>query len=359
MQLMPAPQMTATPRPLVEPGPEQREGVVDDLARGRPAPSRDRGPPAPRARTAGRHWPGTRTGAGSPSPSARRPPGPGRPAAPDPPPRPPHPPGADWNDPPRGGPEQPAVARDDRDVGLAVPGVDGQDRASCHAHAHGRCSRLCAISRSVEPVAPGRPARQAGGRAGRRTPARSRRAARRPGPGARTPSPRRPARRTTARAASIGCARTPDASTRAGTSITASSGRNGSVAVVAQVDHVRRGAGLVAEQCGGQLHGRLGVVGPAALGQQLGLLVERGIGVHLEQLRLDVGHLGGPRTALAAARAPPRRGRRSSAGSTTGRRPGPAAAPAAARGSRRSRRHGRPGCRAAGPRRRPWPPAPT
>ncbi|WP_218108419.1 hypothetical protein, partial [Actinacidiphila rubida] len=47
---------------------------------------------------------------------------------------------------------------DQRHVGLAVARVDGQDAAGDERfprHAHARCSRLCARSRSVRPSAQG------------------------------------------------------------------------------------------------------------------------------------------------------------------------------------------------------------
>ncbi len=102
--------------------------------------------------------------------------------------------------------------------------------------------------------------------------------------------------------------------------MTASSGRNGKRAAVAQVHHVRRRRS-VAQQPRGQLHRGLGVEGAASLRQQLRLLVERRVGVQLQQPPLDLGHLRGPRRCTRAARGPPRRGRRSSAGSRTAPRP--------------------------------------
>ena len=107
--------------------------------------------------------------------------------------------------------------------------------------------------------------------------------------------------------------------------------------VVAHVGHVH--AGVLRRRPAARRSGldcRLGVVGAAALLEQLGLGVQRRVGVHLEQVVLDAQHLLGARARARAARAPPRRGRRSSAGSTTAPRRARRAATAAARAVRRA-----------------------
>ena len=59
-QLMPAPQTTATPRGSSTPGPQDGEGVVEDLARARPTPGRDGVLERLLLERAGRRWRGRR-----------------------------------------------------------------------------------------------------------------------------------------------------------------------------------------------------------------------------------------------------------------------------------------------------------
>ena len=70
------------------------------------------------------------------------------------------------------------------------------------------------------------------------------------------------------------------------------SSRNGRRAVVAEVDHLHVAA--VGHQRGDQVDRGLGVVGAAALLEQRRLLVQRRVGVQVEQLPLDRGDLCGP-----------------------------------------------------------------
>src|SRR3954469_24588270 len=68
-------------------------------------------------------------------------------------------------------------------------------------------------------------------------------------------------------------------------------------AVVAEVDHVAPLAAAT-EQARHELDGRLGVAGAAAPPQELRLLVERLVGVEVQQLALDLGHFLGTRLAV-------------------------------------------------------------
>ena len=129
---MPAPHTTAMPRGSSRPARRSGEGVVEDLARPAPAWARDRRPRAPPARPGGRRWRGRPPRAGttgaarrddagvrarafstmgaSPATAASAPTPVGR------------------NGPPRAVPtSRPSVAIE-RDVGLAVAGVDREDR---------------------------------------------------------------------------------------------------------------------------------------------------------------------------------------------------------------------------------------
>ena len=123
-------------------------------------------------------------------------------------------------------------------------------------------------------------------------------------------------------ATGTGCA--PARSTSAGTSTTASSGRPAIVAVVAHVHVVVRA--VAGQQRGDQRRGGLAVVGAAALLQQLRLVVERRVGVHRRAGSARSPAPPRPGAARSAARRPPGRCSRSSAGSTTGSRRSCAAA---------------------------------
>ena len=190
-QLMPAPQTTATPRGSSTPGAQQREGVV-----ARPRPTS----PQPRAverRASSRSSSTGRSALARQAETCR----PAAAAAPRPRPRAPRRPASPststrrvharrscgWNA---------AAARRGRapcrpaptsaTSVLLLPAVDGERPRAVTSSAHGRCSRLCASSRSVSRRR-ARPGRPAGGRAAPRRPGPGRRAAPRPGPGPRTP----------------------------------------------------------------------------------------------------------------------------------------------------------------------------
>ncbi len=229
-------------------------------------------------------------------------------------------------------------AAHDRDVGLAAPAVDGDDDVprAPRRHAHGRYSRLRAISASDSRFAAshwptsGWASRAATTRsrppwsaacegqllvgADVRDQAREQRLQRthRAGTGARRASRRRWSRSPHRRAGSRGsrrCAR----SRRARTADDRPSSDDE------------------------QGDGRLGVVGAAPLLEQGRLRHQRGIAVQLEQLRLDALHLVRPRALAQELARPPRRARSSSAGSTTGSSAARGSAPAGARGGRPAR----------------------
>ena len=239
-QLMPAPHTTATPAGLVDAGPQHRERVVADLRRSRPSRARAARPPS-RSSSTGRSalarqaetW-STRVRPGgprrqrladglAPSPST---------AALDARPR-----AAGTR---RRGPCR-APSRRPRRRATSVlllpastartPRRRGSDRPAGptgpHAHEVLPVVRDQPVGERPRRTRTGRPA---GGRAAPGTPGRGRRAAPPPGPGPRTPSRARSGRRTAGRRGATGsgvapCGRRP----RAGTSITASSGRNGRV----------------------------------------------------------------------------------------------------------------------------------
>ena len=70
-------------------------------------------------------------------------------------------------------------------------------------------------------------------------------------------------------------------------------GKEGQRAVIAQIDHLHITA--IGDQRRHQIHRSLGVVGTATLLEQGWLLVHRRVGVDLQQLALDLGHLLGAR----------------------------------------------------------------
>ena len=151
-QLMPAPQTTATPRGSSSPA---RSSAKVSLKTSLVPPSRGRRSRtrAPRARSAGRRWPGRRTRAG---PGPRRRPG-GRPRLVDQRREPatagPAPRRCGRNDPPRAVPRTVPSAATIATSVLLFPASMARTAARWPRQAHGRWSRLWAISRSVSPSA--------------------------------------------------------------------------------------------------------------------------------------------------------------------------------------------------------------
>ena len=132
----------------------------------------------------------------------------------------------------------------------------------------------------------------------------------------------------------------PSGPTRAGTSTTSSSASPASVPPLRM--STTWTASPAPRQRGDDAGGGLAVERAAALLEQRGLLVQRRVAVHLEQLAAR-SRRPRPRAARPRAARPARgRARRSSAGSRTARRRAPRAAGAAARRPRRARRRGRP-----------------
>ncbi len=124
--------------------------------------------------------------------------------------------------------------------------------------------------------------------------------------------------------------------TTAGTSITWSSGRNGSVPSFRRFTICVSRRSEVSEAM--QVDGGLRVERTAAPGQRIRLRVDRRVGVEVEQHALDLLH--GLRAGAGRRAAPsgPRRARSSSAGSTTARRRASRSASREARSPRRARR---------------------
>jgi hypothetical protein len=114
----------------------------------------------------------------------------------------------------------------------------------------------------------------------------------------------------------------PPAPITAGTSTTASSGRNGSVPSLRTLTTWT--SPPVAEQRGHQVDGGLGVVGAAALLEQAGLVSTAG-SAYIASSWPRSRRPRPPASRGSAARPPPRRAGRSSAGSTTAPRPARAA----------------------------------
>ena len=116
-------------------------------------------------------------------------------------------------------------------------------------------------------------------------------------------------------------------STRAGTSTTSSSARPASVPAFRTSTSCTTSSPLTSES--DETRRGLAVEGAAALLEQGGLLVQRRVAIELEQAPLDLGDDLGARRPFRAARPGSRRGGRSTEGRATGRRRAPRAAAAA------------------------------